>query len=115
MEIDCPDHAVAVWAEGESLVIRFPDHQLVEVPILEPQRLVNVLRMREQFVLRQAKMTVATDAAPCQLQIYDAFKEAVSTEKAAAREAKRRRQLLKRANEAHARKEADKILEAAGL
>lgn len=115
MEIECPDRAVAVWTEGEMLCIRFPDRQLIEIPAMEPLRLINVLRMREQAELKREKMTVATPAAPTQLMVFDAYKEAVNKQKAAEREEKRKKSLLKRANDEWAAKEADKLLKECGL
>lgn len=115
MEIDCPDRAVAVWTEGETLCIRFPDRQLIEIPSLEPMRLITILRAREQAELNKSRMTVATPAAPTQLMVFDAYKEAVNKQKAAEREEKRKKSLLKRANDEWAAKEADKLLKECGL
>lgn len=41
-----PTHAVSIWIEGDNLMVRFPDQQLIPIPANEPGRLINILRLR---------------------------------------------------------------------
>jgi hypothetical protein len=50
MEIECPSHAIAIWTEGDTIQVRFPDRQLVAIPVTEWPRLFTILKHREDSV-----------------------------------------------------------------
>jgi hypothetical protein len=65
MEIDAPSHCVAVWIEGDNIMVRLPDHQLLDMK--SPIQLMNLLQERAKS--KRDRMTVGTDAAPVQYDI----------------------------------------------
>jgi hypothetical protein len=69
MEIECPSHAIAIWTEGDTIQVRFPDRQLVAIPVTEWPRLFTILKHREDSVTKRRPMTVGTLAAPVQYDI----------------------------------------------
>lgn len=64
-----PSHAVGLWLEGDNFMVRFPDQQLVTIPVAEPGRLINVLRSRAEAALRKAPRTIGTNSAPVQYDL----------------------------------------------
>jgi hypothetical protein len=119
MDIDCPNQAVAIWTEGDTIQVRFPDRQLVAIPVAEWPRLFTILKHREDSTHKRRPMTVGTLAAPVQYDI-DAIANAVNghpvdPEKAVAKAAANRERLLRKDRKMQASKEADDLLALAGL
>lgn len=120
MDIDMPEYGIGLWIEGDNLVLRFPDRQLVTVPAVEFPRVINVLRTRWEYAKRRERMTIGTTAAPVQHD-WDLIREhlsradleareAAKKAKAASREATERRQREKRIAKRDADKAADELL-----
>jgi hypothetical protein len=65
MEIDAPAQAVAVWIEGDKIMVRLPDHQLLDMQ--SPIQLM--LLLKDRWDQRAQRMTVGTKAAPVQYDI----------------------------------------------
>jgi hypothetical protein len=65
MEIDAPAHCIAVWIEGDNIMVRLPDHQLLDMK--SPIQLMNLLQERAKS--KRDQMTVGTKAAPVQYDI----------------------------------------------
>jgi hypothetical protein len=65
MEIDAPTHCIAVWIEGDNIMVRYPDRQLVNIK--SPVQLMDLLMQRYRD--RNGRMTVGTKAAPVQYDI----------------------------------------------
>jgi hypothetical protein len=119
MEIECPSHAIAIWTEGDTIQVRFPDRQLIAIPVTEWPRLFTILKHREDSVTKRRPMTVGTRAAPVQYDI-DAIAKAVNghsvgPERAVAKAAANRERLLRKDRKMRAGKEADELLRLAGL
>lgn len=128
MEIDAPGHAIAVWIEGDNIMVRLPDRQLLQMQ--SPIQLMNLLMQRDQD--RNRRMTVGTKAAPVQYDIDtiaahlngrtydikgktwdDLAKEA--GERIRDREDAKRKRLLRKDAKRIARKEAEDTLAIVGL
>jgi hypothetical protein len=67
ISIDAPSHAVAIWLEGDKIMVRFPDRQLVMYD--SPIQLMLTLQHRADSIKRKRPMTVGTEAAPVQYDI----------------------------------------------
>ena len=120
MDIDMPEYGVGIWIEGDQLVLRFPDRQLVRVPTSEFARVINVLRTRWEYAKRKERMTIGTTAAPVQHD-WDLVREHLSRadleeaatkkkKRAAEREAIDRRARERRIAKRDAEKAADQLL-----
>lgn len=128
MEIDAPTHCIAVWIEGDNIMVRLPDRQLLTMQ--SPIQLMNLLTTRAKS--RHERMTVGTKAAPVQYDIDtvaahlnghtydikgkswdDLAKEA--GERIRDREDANRRRLLKKDAKRMAKKEAEDTLAIVGL
>jgi hypothetical protein len=75
MDIDAPPQAIAVWLEGDNIMVRFPDRQLVTMTSLA--QLMITLKHRESSATKKRPMTVGTLAAPVQYDI-DAIAAAIN-------------------------------------
>jgi hypothetical protein len=64
VEIDAPTHCIAVWIEGDNIMVRLPDRQLLTIQ--SPIQLMNLLTQRAKPA---ARLTVGTKAAPVQYDI----------------------------------------------
>lgn len=124
MEIDAPSHAVGLWIEGDHFLVRFPDRQLVSIPVCEAGRLINVLRARSEYAARAKRMSIGTDAAPVQYDLDQIRKHLARhpldtdeqrANRAAERAERDRKALLRRANKRQKIKEADELLTLVGL
>lgn len=118
MNVEMPAYGVGLWLEGDAYCIRFPDQQLIKIPVGEEGRLRNVLRHRERLLAQGAKPTIGTLGAPVQYDI-DRVAEHLTREdeerRKAAKAAQARKALMRRVDRRIREKEADKILELAGL
>lgn len=118
MEIDCPSHAIAIWLEGDTITVRFPDRQCVTFETMG--QVLLTLRHRRDAALAREKPTVGTRAAPVQYDI-DAIAEAMkrpngkSPEQIEDAKARERRRLLRIDAKRMALKEANELLAIAGL
>jgi hypothetical protein len=120
MEIECPNQAVAIWTEGDTIQVRFPDRQLIAIPVVEWPRLFTILKHREDSVTKRRPMTVGTLAAPVQYDIDKVAKlmkenDAMLADKANGKAAANRERLLRKDRKMQASKEADELLALAGL
>ena len=116
MEIECPSHAIALWIEGDNLMIRFPDRQLVPIPATEFKRLETVLRARAEFARRKMRPSVATEAAPVAYDLEEAtIKRRAAEERADAARAKKRDKRAKAAEKVKTLVEAEELLTLVGL
>jgi hypothetical protein len=128
MEIDAPAQAVAVWIEGDKIMVRLPDHQLLDMQ--SPIQLM--LLLKDRWDQRAQRMTVGTKAAPVQYDIDkiaarlnghsydikgkswdDLAKEA--GERIRDREDAKRKRLLRQDAKRMAKKEAEDTLAIVGL
>lgn len=122
MEIDCPAQAVAIWLEGDEIAVRFPDRQRVNIPA-NLTMLLNILKPRARAAAIESRdhMRPGTKAAPVQYDIEAIAKivrsgrPAPTEEQTAAREAKERKRLLNVDRKRMALREANELLELAGL
>lgn len=118
MEIDCPAHAIAIWLEGDTITVRFPDRQLVTFETMGQVALT--IRHRRDAALAHSRPTVGTRAAPVQYDI-DKIAEAMkqsngkSPEQIEERRIRERRRLLRVDAKRMALKEANALLSIAGL
>lgn len=129
MEIDMPDYGIGIWIEGDDLVLRFPDRQLVKVPVAEFPRVINVLRTRWEYAQRQERMGIGTTAAPVQhdwdlvrehlsradVEAAKAEKDAKRCAQAQARAQRERRRIEKKVAKRDADKAAHNLLTSLGL
>lgn len=129
MEIDAPSHAVAVWLEGDAIMVRFPDRQVVAMQ--SPIQLMIVLKHREDATKRRRPMTVGTEAAPVQYDIDTVAASLKSApinghknwddnvreagERIRAKNETKKRRLITKDNKRLARKEAEALLSSIGL
>lgn len=124
MDIEAPEHAVGLWIEGDNFMIRFPDRQLVHIPLAEAGRLITVLRARAEFAARKLRMSVATEAAPVQYDL-EVIRRHLAThrmetdeqraDRAAAKKERDRKALLRRVNKREKMKEVNELLTLVGL
>lgn len=118
MDVEMPSYGVGLWIEGDRFAIRFPDQQLVYIPLSETTRLVSVLRHRESLYRAKGRATIGTKGAPVQYDI-DIIAEALLRQereaKAAEKAARERKALMRRVAKRQAEKEADELLTLVGL
>jgi hypothetical protein len=80
MEIEAPAHAIAIWSEGDKIMCRLPDRQLLALPFaLGP--LMAILRAREPQRVNGHGHKVGTEASPVQYDI-DKIAEALKRKSA---------------------------------
>lgn len=122
MDVEMPAYGVGLWVEGDTLMLRFPDRQLVPIPVSEFGRIINVLRVRWEYAQRGARMGIGTTAAPVahdwelvQEHLSREEVEAKAAKKAADRIAAERKALMRRVAKREAAKQADELLALAGL
>lgn len=120
-----PLYGVGLWIEGDTLMLRFPDRQLVPIPVSEFPRIINVLRVRYEYAQRGARMGIGTTAAPV-AHDWELIREHLSREdveaqdaakaaKKADRVAMERKALMRRVAKREAAKQADDLLALVGL
>lgn len=118
-----PAHGVGLWLEDNAYCILFPGPlpQIIKIPIGEEGRLRNVLAHREAMLKKGHRPTIGTLGAPVQYDI-DRVAEHLTREDEESREARKakalaaaRKALMRRVDKRIREKEADKILELAGL
>lgn len=118
-----PTHGVGLWLEDNAYCILFPGplSQVIKIPIGEEGRLRNILAHRERMTREGQRPTIGTLGAPVQYDI-DRVAEYLTREDEEARAARKaaaltaaRKALMRRVDRRLKEKEADKILELAGL
>lgn len=125
MDVDMPSYGVGLWLEDNSFVVRFPDQQLIKIPVAETGRLVNVLRHRESMVHAKQRPTVGTLGAPVQYDIDrvaehltredEEQKREKRTMSLQAKRAARRKALIKEIAQKQREREGDELLALTGL